>query len=149
MVIEQGAQSDDVFVVYSGQLLGLLLSHTGREITFSEIRPGHYFGELSALDGLPRSITISAVTAARLGVMSAPLFRLWMAREPRIALNVARELAEAVWKLLSMCRLRRFRRAAVVLSLSRECDEAGSLGQLGIAAISARMPISEIIRLML
>lgn len=93
VVIEQGAQSDDVFVVYSGQLLGLLLSHTGREITFAEIRPGHYFGELSALDGLPRSITISAVTAARLGVMSAPLFRLWMAREPRIALNVARELA--------------------------------------------------------
>ncbi|TMV67578.1 Crp/Fnr family transcriptional regulator, partial [Thioclava sp. BHET1] len=77
----------------SGQLLGLLLSDTGREITFAEIPTGHYFGELSALDGLPRAITISAVTTARLGVMSAPQFRLWMAREPRIALNVARELA--------------------------------------------------------
>ena len=35
------------------------------------------------------------------------------------------------------------------LELARECDDAVSLGQLRIAAISPRIPISEIIRLML
>ena len=94
IVVEQGDRSDDVYVVLSGRLLGLLLSAGGKEIAFAEIGPGQYFGELTALDGRERSITVSAATRSRLGVMRAVAFRGWMTREPRIAQNLAFELAE-------------------------------------------------------
>ncbi|MGC9368764.1 MAG: Crp/Fnr family transcriptional regulator [Paracoccaceae bacterium] len=94
VVVEQGDRSDDVYVVFSGRLLGVLLSTEGKEIAFAEIGPGQYFGEITALDGRERSITVSAATKSRLGVMRAVAFRRWMAREPRIAQNLALDLAE-------------------------------------------------------
>ncbi len=93
-VVEQGEKTDDVHFVLSGRLLGLLMSDQGREVTYTEIKAGHYFGELSALDGRPRSITVSAANKTQLGSMSATKFREWMAGQPEIAHNLTIDLAE-------------------------------------------------------
>ncbi|MFC2968193.1 Crp/Fnr family transcriptional regulator [Acidimangrovimonas pyrenivorans] len=94
VVIEQGELSREVYFVFSGRLLGLLLSPEGREVAFSDLGPGRYFGEIAALDGQPRSLTISAVTQSRLGRLEAETFRDWMVREPVIGQNLALTLAE-------------------------------------------------------
>lgn len=93
-VVEQGEKTDDVHFVLSGRLLGLLMSAQGREVSYTEIKAGHYFGELSALDGRPRSITVSAANKTQLGTLPAAAFRKWMAREPQIAHNLTIDLAE-------------------------------------------------------
>ncbi|TCN17294.1 Crp/Fnr family transcriptional regulator [Sinorhizobium americanum] len=94
IVVEQGERTDDLYIVFSGRLLGLLLSANGKEVAFTEIGRASYFGELAALDGQPRSITVSALSESQLGVMHASMFCGWIEREPRIGFNLARDLAK-------------------------------------------------------
>lgn len=94
IVVEQGEYTDDLYIVFGGRLLGLLLSADGKEVAFSEIGKGSYFGELAALDGHARSITVSALVESQLGLMRSAVFRGWMARDPRIAFNLATDLAK-------------------------------------------------------
>ncbi|MCU0826888.1 MAG: Crp/Fnr family transcriptional regulator [Tabrizicola sp.] len=93
VVIEQGERSDQVYFVSSGRLLGQLVSENGREIAFTEIRAGSHFGELAALDGQPRSITVSAIDEAHLGRVGGAAFQRWLRAEPALALALARDLA--------------------------------------------------------
>ncbi|MCE8510435.1 Crp/Fnr family transcriptional regulator [Ruegeria pomeroyi] len=93
-VMEQGETSTEMYVVVRGRLVGLLLSPNGKEVAFTEITSGRYFGELSALDGRPRSLTISAAETTVLARMPAQRLLDWMAREPRLAHNLAIDLAE-------------------------------------------------------
>ncbi|WP_245706501.1 Crp/Fnr family transcriptional regulator [Ruegeria marina] len=93
-VVEQGETSNEMYVVLSGRLVGLLLSPNGKEVAFTEITAGRYFGELSALDNRPRSLTISAVETTELGRMPAVKLLEWMAEVPRLSRNLAIDLAE-------------------------------------------------------
>lgn len=93
-VIEQGDLTSDVYFVLAGQLIGTLLSQSGKEVTFTEFRVGSYFGELSALDARPRSITISAATRSVLGHIPAETFRRWIDDVPMIAQNLVIDLSD-------------------------------------------------------
>lgn len=95
IVVEQGETTDAFYLVLSGRLVGQLVSDSGKEVAFTEIGPGRHFGELAALDGQPRSITISASEQSRLGEMRASIFRAWVEKEPKIGLNLALALAES------------------------------------------------------
>lgn len=92
IVIEQGDTGEDVYFLLSGALVGVLLSEEGKEIAFSDFRPGAFFGELAALDSGTRSITISAVEPSVLGRLSGAAFRGWLHRSPELAMALAREL---------------------------------------------------------
>jgi len=92
ILFEHGDAGDDVFVLLSGRLVGQVMSESGREVTFADIRPGTHFGELAALDAVPRSLTISATEASRLARLSGAQFRDLLLAEPRVGLNLARDL---------------------------------------------------------
>ena len=47
----------DVYVVIHGKVRVVNYSVSGREIVFDELAPGSFFGEISAIDGQPRSAT--------------------------------------------------------------------------------------------
>ncbi len=64
-IVEEGNQASDFYLVLEGEAR---LHVPGKETTV--LGPGGYFGEMSVLDGLPRSATIVAkthVTALRVG----------------------------------------------------------------------------------
>ena len=67
--------SRDVFFVVRGQVRVTFFSACGREVSFRDLPAGEMFGELSAIDGLPRSCTVVALTDTMVAVMSASL--LW------------------------------------------------------------------------
>lgn len=93
IIVEQGETSRDLYVVVSGGVIGLLITEGGRQVSFSEMGPGSYFGELAALDGSPRSITVSASVPCRMGLLRHEAFQNWLDREPRILRNLALDLA--------------------------------------------------------
>jgi CRP/FNR family transcriptional regulator, cyclic AMP receptor protein len=66
--------SRDVFFVVRGQVRVTFFSASGREVSFRDLPAGEMFGELSAIDGLPRSCTVMALTDALVAVMSASIF---------------------------------------------------------------------------
>lgn len=64
-IIERDSPTVDVFFVARGSVRIVNYSLSGREITFDDLAEGQYFGELSALDGLPRSASVVALEEIR------------------------------------------------------------------------------------
>jgi CRP-like cAMP-binding protein len=68
-------RSDDVFFISSGQARVGIYSTTGKPISFTDLGPGDMFGEYPAIDGLPRSASVEALTNCVVASMSASAFR--------------------------------------------------------------------------
>jgi len=67
------------------------LSLTGR--TLEKIGPGAFFGEMSVVDGAPRSATATALTDCRLIPVKPDQFRALIAQSPDFALEIMRVMA--------------------------------------------------------
>lgn len=65
----------DVYFVSQGHLRVLIRTPAGKESILRDIRDGEYFGELAAIDGMPRSAGIIAVTDSVIARMPPAVFR--------------------------------------------------------------------------
>lgn len=74
VVISQSDGSCDVFFVLEGTARAQGLSKDGRLVTYREIREGAMFGEMSAIDDLPRSADVVAVGALTVGRLPQAAF---------------------------------------------------------------------------
>jgi CRP-like cAMP-binding protein len=70
------------------------VSIRGREI--NKLGPGDYFGEISILDGEPRSATVTALSPLRTMSMTSWNFRPIVKENPDIALRIMRNLSRRV-----------------------------------------------------
>src|ERR671916_192135 len=61
VIFHQGDPGDSLHVVASGAVKIVLPSAEGEEAIIATLRPGDFFGELSLLDGAPRSATAVAI----------------------------------------------------------------------------------------
>ncbi len=95
-VIDRESQTDDVFFVVRGRVRIVSYSILGREITFDELGEGSYFGELSALDGKPRSASVMAIDDALIVAAPGRLFMKILGSHPKMALSVMKRLAGIV-----------------------------------------------------
>jgi CRP-like cAMP-binding protein len=59
-VLHKGGGGDYLLFLLAGRLKVVDLTEDGREIGLSFLSPGDYFGELSIIDGLPRSASVIA-----------------------------------------------------------------------------------------
>lgn len=59
-ILQKGSVGDQLLFVLSGRLQAVDLTEDGREIGLNFLTTGDYFGELSIIDGLPRSATVVA-----------------------------------------------------------------------------------------
>ena len=92
--------SHDLCFILGGRLKVTLFSESGREVEFRELGAGQSFGELSAIDGQPRSANVIAQTEATVGTMTAPDFVTTLRQHPEVALGTLRKLTTLV-RLLS------------------------------------------------
>lgn len=74
IVQEGGEGSDGIFFLSSGQLMAVFFTAEGREIVFSIIPDGGYSGELAALDGQLRSLSIYASKDSVIGILPRKTF---------------------------------------------------------------------------
>lgn len=65
----------DLYFIVQGHVRVLIQSISGKDSILRDIRDGEYFGELAAIDGLPRSAAIVAVTNSTIAKMPARVFR--------------------------------------------------------------------------
>ena len=68
-------QSTDVYFIVTGEVRVLLRTAAGKEVILAELKAGEFFGELAAIDGIPRSANVTALTRADLCIMPADVFR--------------------------------------------------------------------------
>ncbi|MGL5735747.1 MAG: Crp/Fnr family transcriptional regulator [Beijerinckiaceae bacterium] len=65
----------DVYFLISGDVRILFRTQAGKEIIFGDMRGGQFFGELAAIDNVPRSANVTALTRAEVAIMPPTVFR--------------------------------------------------------------------------
>ena len=88
--------SDEVYFIASGHVRVTIFSFSGKEISYQELGAGEMFGELSAIDHLPRTANVIVLEAARIGAMSRNDFWEIIGRYPSVAGTVLTRLASMV-----------------------------------------------------
>lgn len=90
-IVERGEDGSSMMVLATGRARVTASSADGREVTFAILEPGMTFGELSLLDGKPRSATVSAMDDCLILVV-----------ERRDFLRVLRSNADLVLRMLAL-----------------------------------------------
>jgi CRP/FNR family transcriptional regulator, cyclic AMP receptor protein len=75
VVVDFDEPSTDVYFLLSGEVRVLMRTASGKEVILHEMKPGDVFGELAALDGVPRSANVTALTRGEACVMPASVFK--------------------------------------------------------------------------
>jgi CRP-like cAMP-binding protein len=99
-VIRQHEAGQGVFFVISGSVRVTFFASTGREVSFRDLDAGEMFGELSALDGEPRSAEVIARSETFVAWLSVAHFRKLLREVPDFSDYVVRRLVRLV-RLLS------------------------------------------------
>jgi CRP/FNR family transcriptional regulator, cyclic AMP receptor protein len=73
-LVERGDPSTNVFFLTSGLVRAMIATSRDRDVIFTDMKTGEFFGELAAIDGKPRSAGIWALTQATIACMPASLF---------------------------------------------------------------------------
>lgn len=94
-----GEPSDHLHVVRSGLLKVITTSPRGDEFVLSTVGPGHTLGELSVLDGRPRSADVVAADPSELIAVPAAAVRTLLDHDPAALRAFAVELAANVRRL--------------------------------------------------
>ena len=93
VIILAEEEGDALFIIIKGQVKVSILSEDGREVILSLLGEGAVFGELSLLDGKPRSANVVATQDTEIYTVRRPDFLQLMYRVPQIAISLLAELA--------------------------------------------------------
>jgi len=87
-LFHEGQRGDRVLVLLTGCVKLSCLSNDGKEVVLAIRGPGDLLGELSAIDGEPRSATATALEPVEALSVSAPDFTAFLEANPRVALTI-------------------------------------------------------------
>lgn len=89
----------EVLFVLSGAVRIVARTPAGREFVYRDLEAGEVIGELSAIDGAPRSASATAVTATRVLALPNAAFLALVAEAPALSLRLLRMLSGRVREL--------------------------------------------------
>jgi len=87
-LFHEGDPSDWVVLLTDGRVKIASLTADGKDVVLSVCAPGELIGELSAVDGLPRSATATAIDPVVAQVIPAEEFRTFLAGHPAASLSL-------------------------------------------------------------
>ena len=95
-IVSRDSDSRDVFFVVKGRCRIVNFSPSGREVAYAIAGPGEYFGEMAAIDGLPRSATVVALEDCVLGSVTPQAFRELIEQNPKVGFVIMEKLVRIV-----------------------------------------------------
>lgn len=95
-IVNRDSDSHDVFFVVRGRCRIVNFSPSGREVAYAVAGPGEFFGEMAAIDGLPRSATVVALEDCVLGAITPQAFREIIEQFPKVAFVIMEKLVRIV-----------------------------------------------------
>jgi len=94
-IVRFGDIGDTFYVIVEGE--AKVLAPSGRVV--NRMRPGEFFGEISLLDGGPRTATVVAETPIRMLALSRKAFRELIENEPGVAVAMLKHAAAMLRRL--------------------------------------------------
>lgn len=96
-----GDPSSNVYVLKRGRVKIANTDASGKEITFEILEPGEVFGELEALDGLPRATAAEALDDALICAIPRDAFIQYLATHPAITVELTKLIGLRLRKIQS------------------------------------------------
>lgn len=93
-LFHEGDPSDWVVAIVEGRVKVSALTEDGREVILAVCNPGEVLGELSAIDGRPRSATATALEPVRALMLAVDEFRAFLDHHPSAAVHLLQSVAE-------------------------------------------------------
>ena len=119
IIMTEGDNTDSLYLVKSGRVKIYVSEEDGKELTLNMMEEGDYFGELSLLDGNPRSTSAITVEKTDLLVIQKNDFKKVLNNNPEVAINIIAGLSQLLRQLTMKTRdialLSVYERIAVLL----------------------------------
>lgn len=95
-IIDRQAESTDVFFIVDGRVRIVIYTVGGKEITLDDFTEGKQFGEMAAIDGLPRSASVMAIQKSLLAAMPQSRFIALLTGHSIVAERVLKNMANII-----------------------------------------------------
>lgn len=96
VVINEGDEAGALFIILGGRVQTFLSNESGRTVTLSTQESGSFFGELSLLDGEPRSASVMTLEPTACLLFPRHAFQTWLQEHPNAALSIIQSLTMRV-----------------------------------------------------
>jgi len=95
-ILARDSDSTDVLFICEGRVRVVNYSASGREVAYAVIPAGGHVGELSAIDGKPRSASVVALEDCRIAFLPASALMELVETNPPVATELLRGLARVI-----------------------------------------------------
>jgi CRP/FNR family transcriptional regulator, cyclic AMP receptor protein len=102
VIFHEGDAGDSLYVLQSGQVKVVTDAESGGEALFSLLGPGECFGELSLIDGEPRSATVEALEPVEAVILRRDSFMAVLRAHPETMERVLLSLTGLVRRITEM-----------------------------------------------
>ncbi|MCX6640799.1 MAG: Crp/Fnr family transcriptional regulator [bacterium] len=148
LIIFEDDSGLNLFIINKGRVKISRISEEGGEVILAILGEGEFFGELSVIDGLSRSATVTALDDVELLVMKREDFLSGLAKYPQISIYLLNELANRIRKsdaqIKSLCL--RNAKGRVATTLIRLAEDIGRIkeGQVFIPELPLQRDLANI-----
>lgn len=129
LIIFEEDLGQNLFIIEKGRVKVSGISNEGGEAIFAILGEGDIFGELSIIDGLARSATVTSIEDVELWVLNRNSFLEILDRYPTIAVELLKELANRIRKADAQIKSLTLKdaRGKVVNTLIRMAEDIGTI----------------------
>ncbi len=92
LLFAEGDEGWEMFIVISGKVQIFLL-RDGLHVVLAHLGPGHFFGEMSLLEGESRSANVAAVEPSKLLTINHDNFQQFICKNPSLAIKLMKGLS--------------------------------------------------------
>lgn len=101
-VFHQGDPGTEMFIILSGKAQVMIMSGERSPIPLTNLRPGDFFGEMSLLEGEPRSASVQMLEDGLVLTINRANFEQIIASDPSLALKIMKGLSKRIRRLNAM-----------------------------------------------
>jgi CRP/FNR family transcriptional regulator, cyclic AMP receptor protein len=99
VLVTEGDESTHMYIIRKGTVSAYLNDEDGRQVNLNYMHEGEYFGELSLIDGKPRSASVVTITECEILLVSRASVHELMHKHPDFALQLLTEVTRRVREL--------------------------------------------------
>lgn len=96
VLVTEGDESTHLYIIRRGTASAFLTNEDGRQVNLNYMQEGEYFGELSLLDGQPRSASVVTVTDCEMVLVPRAGVLELLHKHPEFAMVLITELTRRV-----------------------------------------------------
>jgi CRP-like cAMP-binding protein len=98
-IISRAAPDRDLYFIVSGRVRVTTFSAAGRQVTFRDYGAGEHFGEVAAIDGMPRTADVVGLEPGLLASLPPATLHRLLREQPALAERLLRDFAGLVRRL--------------------------------------------------